>query len=79
MTQPIQMYRSTSGTVHETEFASLKDDLRHMLVQSSALNEASASQLVEWLTDPRENLPKLACMIEMLYEKHPTAPVTHEY
>jgi len=73
MTQPIQMYRSHDGSIHETEFASLKADLKHMLVQSDAINEASAAKLVAWLTDPRENLAGMAELVEMLYDKHPEA------
>lgn len=79
MTQPVQMYRSNSGALFSTRYESLCDDLKHLFVQSGDLNEASATKLVAWLTDPRETLAQVSDLIEQVYNEHPEAPRAAEH
>lgn len=72
MTQTVQMCRSNSGTVHESEHVSHKDDLRHWLMRSELINEASATRLVDWLCGSRESLCETGSMINALIETHPS-------
>lgn len=74
MTQPIQMYRSTDGTVHETEHASLRADLRHILSTVDGMNNAIALKIVDTLCESRERVFEVAQVLRWLYDTHPTVP-----
>lgn len=71
MTQPVRMYRSNSGSLYDNRFESLRDDLKHLFMQSDTLNEASATKLVEWLTHSHETTAQLSRMTRLLTPRPP--------
>lgn len=74
MVKQVTSYRSNNGKDFNTEHDALREELRHTLVASEKINEASASAFVDWACTPRERLLELAEMFKRLHDTHPDIP-----
>jgi hypothetical protein len=75
MTVKVEMFRSTSGNLFDTEHCALRDDLRGLLIDSGDVNEASAVKLVDYITGDLSRLNAFREQLERIAKTHPALPV----
>lgn len=78
MTTKVEMFRSKSANVFDTEHGSLRDDLCGLLVDSQQLQKPIAEKLVEHLCGSHDGTAELADLFKRLRDTHPSAPRSSE-
>jgi len=68
MVKEITCYEDSSGKLHKSPYEAHRADLVLFLKQCGAVNEGSASQLAEYITDNRQ---ELGAMLEAIARHEP--------
>ena len=66
-----ECWKSTSGKIHDTEHAALRDDLHAWLTAHGVPNEGVANQIIAGLTTDLAAMTEFRCMIDRMQETHP--------
>ena len=74
MATKIEMWRSGAGNDFETEHDAVKDDLRALLLNTTAINEASAKAAVDFIAASPETIDQIGDVLRRLSATHASQP-----